>query len=281
MPGHTRIHIPSRERSEKQITVWQLPKEWRFKTTIWVYEGEQNVYSSKLRSLMLNDGVTLKIRPSHLKGLSPLRQWLLEKETAPRMIIMDDDLSFSKRTKDNKLIACDYMDVALMLNEMERQLWPEWNNGVLPFVALSSISSRFHLNSKPRGYEKNKRTNCVTGINVKLVRDVIKAKYDRVPLAGDADLTLQVLLAGYQTIVSTEYAYSQPAGAPGGVSSYRTVGMMDEVYRKLAIMYPGIVSLFEHKTKHKFQGESNVRTDIKVAWKKAADIGYLRRKARS
>ena len=280
MPGAMRIHIPSRGRAKKQITLFQLPREWLFMTTVWVYEEEFEEYVTELKDMIKKQGITVQARPKELKGLSPLRQWLLRNETAPRMLILDDDLTFSKRTPENKLVPARYQDVAFMLQFIEHSIWPEWPDPKHPNkdVALVSVSSRYMLNGKKRGYEDNKRTNCVTGINVKLVRDVIEARYDRVPLAGDADLTLQVLLAGYKTRVSTEWAYSQPAGADGGVSSYRTIKMMEEVYKKLAEMHPGIVSLFQHKTKHKFQGESNVRTDIKVAWKKAADVGFLRRR---
>ena len=81
-----RIYIPSYGRPNKQITWNNLSDKWKEKTTIVVDESEYNEYSSLYPSVLS--------LPKGMKGIAPIREWIVKQATEEKISMLDDDLNF-------------------------------------------------------------------------------------------------------------------------------------------------------------------------------------------
>jgi hypothetical protein len=101
------------------------------------------------------------------------------------------------------------------------------------------------------------------------------ARFDRLKVMEDFDITLTLLEKGYPNRVTYEYAWGQRrSGDEGGCSLYRNDEMQREAALELARLHPGLVKIVEKESKEAWGGfESSTRTDVNIQWKKAFERG--------
>lgn len=205
-------------------------------------------------------GVKTVVLPSGITRLSPTRQWLLENSPEDRFILMDDDLAFAKRRKDDpsRFERSSPKETAAALHRMNELLDKYAHVGMLGREGGNRVTERVVYNT---------RMMRVLGYRRDIVQKV-GARFDRVPIKQDFDMTLQLLRAGYDNAVLATHVQNQAgSNTAGGCSAYRTDKMMEDISHKLAKLHPGFVKVVQKETKSAWGG--GVRTDVQIAWKKA------------
>lgn len=196
------------------------------------------------------------------RGIRATRQWLLDRHKADKLLIFDDDLTFWWRTRDGKkFIKCD-MDptpMKLMVKEIEHYLNKYAHGGIV---------EKFMSQSRPRGTVHGGRYFQVLAYNTALF-PTPKPRM-RVEIGEDMDMNLQLLYAGKQNFILTEYTKTDKEWSPGGCCMMgRNEKTLYEQSAKLAKLHPGVVTLKDEKK----EGTHNW---LKISWRKAQKLGGLR-----
>lgn len=201
------------------------------------------------------------VLPSKIRRLSPTRQWLLENSPTDKFILMDDDLAFACRRHDDptRFLHSEPEETAKALIKME---------GLLDKFAHVGMLGREGGNRVTEPIVYCTRMMRVLGYRKSIVHDKVGARFDRLPIKQDFDMTLQLLRAGYDNAVLATHVQNQAgSNTSGGCSVYRNPGMMRTASIQLAKLHPGFVKVVEKETKAAWGG--GVRTDVQIAWKKA------------
>jgi len=245
------VYIPTRGRPERQRTWAQLPWDWKRQTWLVVDADEMEVYArpgnSEGYQVLVYDGGP---------GIAQKRQWILELQAAPHVLMLDDDLDFCAR-HGGKLERASAGDIAICLELLARWL--------AEGIAHVGISARAGNNRVPDPYVEVTRQYAAMGYNLDLVANAGAAFEPACDPMEDFDMTLQLLEAGLPNRVTYDYAVGSVANAPGGCSDYRTAERMQQAATTLAGRHPGVVALTTKR------GWNNLpeRTDVEIAWKKA------------
>ncbi len=215
----------------------------------------------------------LMVLPKKVKMLSPTRQYILENAKKNKIVMLDDDLLFLRRISEDDwhLRNCQPEDMGAMFRKISRQL---------DVYAHVGVSHRMGNNRHKTIRLNNVRMNGVIGYNRERVL-AAGARFDRIDLRQDFDITLQLLRAGLPNLVSVEFAWDQSraSNSAGGCSNYRTPELMARCAHELAELHPGFVRVVEKETKTyakqtaatAWKGFGGTRTDVIVYWKKAYD----------
>jgi len=177
-------------------------------------------------------------------------------------IFLSDDLSFNVRRDPGtvSLSVCTAEDVSAML-----QLLTSWvlDDG----FGHAGVSRRRGNNTVTEEYEDITRMNDVYAYNVDDYRES-GARFDRLQVRNDFDVTLTMLRQGYINRVSYTYAWGQgQSGADGGCSTYRTFDIQKAAAHQLARIHAGLVRVCVKQSKWGDVGDH--RVDVNIAWKKA------------
>ena len=211
------------------------------------------------------------VEPNDLpRGIGHTRQFIMDYHPGDKVIMMDDDLSFARRGKrtDNPLYLtpCTSEDLRAMVNLIEDHI----NHG----YAMVGISSREGNNRKEGEWSENTRIMRVFGIHKP---SFIEAGCDftAMKVMEDFDVTLTLLTHGYKNIEINTFTNNQPgSNMDGGCKEYRTLQTQYDAAFALAAKYPGLVTPVEKETKGSWGG--GVRTDVRIAWKKAYQRGIAK-----
>lgn len=183
-----------------------------------------------------------------------------------RVIIMDDDLRFSRRiSKDDwKLRMADPTDIRDMVDQIADLLTEH------PMVGVSARQNNNNLTADH--HTTAMRQSQVHGIYVPFFKEH-GIHPDNVILKSDFYMTLNVLTRGKANAVLTQFTVDQAGGsnAPGGVSIYRSVDSMNTAAILLQSLFPQFVKLREKTTKWK--GLETSFMDVTIFWKKALEAG--------
>lgn len=216
-------------------------------------------------------GFDVLIEPKDLpRGIGHTRQFIMNHHPGDKVIMMDDDLSFARRGKriDNPLYLspCTNDDLVTMVNLIEDHI----DHG----YAMVGISSREGNNRKEDEWSENVRIMRVFGIHKP---SFIEAGCDftAMKVMEDFDVTLTLLTHGYKNLEINTFTNNQPgSNLDGGCKEYRTLQTQHDAAHALAAKYPGIVKAVEKETKGSWGG--GVRTDVRIAWKKAYQRGITK-----
>lgn len=217
-------------------------------------------------SVGLHYGVQMVVLPKNIKTLSPTRQYLLDSESKP-FVMMDDDLLFFERRTDDptKFLKIVDHDVHKMFTQLlARMVHGKYvHGGILAREGANRIVGEQNV--------FNTRMMRVLAYDPVKVRKV-GARFDRLPSKQDFDMTLQLLRAGRPNILMADYVQGQYgdgcSNAPGGCSVYRTPEMNVSSSHGLAALHPGFVKVVEKAASTSWGG--GTRTDVVISWKKAA-----------
>lgn len=237
----------------------------RSKVRLVVQAKEAKAYAGRVTAKQLI------VLPKYITTLSPTRQWILQHAESNAFLLMDDDLTFSARRSDDP--------------EKFRPASPDDFHGALVQLKLALIRyahvgmcAREGGNRQLEPFAYATRAMRVLGYNRKLVLPT-GARFDRLATKQDFDMTLQLLRAGLPNAVLGTVVHNQyGSNTAGGCSAYRTPQLMDECAHALAALHPGFVTVVQKETKTAWGG--GVRTDVRIAWKKALEEGLRRGVAR-
>lgn len=257
------IYIPTRGRSEKQITWAQLTPALQNSTVFVVNCDEVGRLENLSRTLRC---------PRTVKTIGDVRQYIIEqhdvKKYGPRILMLDDDLRFFRRRTDDqtKFYPC---------TEGQLEQCMEHVNEILKLYAHCGILAREGGNriqaegggDKTGGLVQNTRLLRALGYDVTVLRKH-GVRFDRNIVMEDFDVALQLLRLGYHNIALVDYVQDQGgSNAPGGCSLYRTLARQTEGARKLRSLHPDFVKVVRKTTVTAWQGQT--RFDVVVQWKRA------------
>ena len=203
-------YILSAGRPNTQPTWEALPQSVRDFTRVVIQQKERELYGEFIEEFPDN----YLILPVDIDRISPTRQYLLDHCQSEKLIMLDDDLTFSyrKTLSSVKLTPQTPQEVERMFSDINYTLdsyshvavsTREGNNRVQESVKEVGRALRFHAMVAP------------------VVRQ--NARFDRIEFKQDFDYTLQMLRAGYPNLIFYNYAHNQPgSNKPGGCSTYRS-----------------------------------------------------------
>lgn len=257
-----KIYIPSMGRPYNQVTLKNIPKKWRKTTCLVVPQKEYEEYSSVAEEY----NVSIVCPPKNIKGIAKTRQYILDVCNERTCLMLDDDMDFCYREDmgSPKLTTIDNdNDMNKMLSIIERLLKKH------PMVGISARQGNNHIDEEVRIAS---RMMNAYAFDVPVLRK-LGIKFGRLEVMEDFDVTLQLLERGIANAVIYKYCWNQRrSGAKGGCSSYRTAEMQESAAKKLKTLHPDFVEVVEKNSKSAWNG-MEVRTDVKIQWRKAYECG--------
>jgi len=247
------LYIPSSGRAAEQYTLRQLTPEWLRKTIIVVPEDEIDAYHRNVPH-------DVRIMGCPHKGIGPTRQFIIHAAYPGKVVMMDDDLRFFKRRKDDRSKFMDAFedDVDDMLSQIELSLKDYAAVGVCP---------REGGNRYPDRVYHNVRLLRVLAYDT-IVLSTQDIDFRTVPVMEDFLVSLSLLTRGYPNIMLSDWCHNQRgSNDSGGCSQYRTMEMQRDAALMLKQYFPDFVKVVTKTTKTAWGGQE--RTDVKIQWKKA------------
>lgn len=256
-----RIVIPTRGRSDSQLTITFLPKELREITTIIAPKKEL----FKLSSMFIDSPPEYVAQPDPEWTIAQKRSWIFQwanEQGYDKIIMLDDDLRFSTRISDDDWHLREIAGSEL-LPEFERirdKLGPEF-----PHVGFGQRQGNQTLTEV--GWKSPGKMCYALAYHVPTV--LKECEFNRIALREDMELSLQLLLKGYPNAIWTQTVVDQRKfDAPGGCSSERTIEKSNAEAMKLVELFPDYVSVVERSYK-----ASVPRIEVVCQWQRALQAG--------
>ena len=247
------IVVTSRERATRCRLLKYLPKEILERTVMVVHKRERKEYERLAERHNLRGVACHK----H-EMLGSIRQWVVDKTTKPKLVLLDDDIQFYvRRPGEPRLINADDAEVVKMFLAIGKRL---------DTYAHVGISAREGNNRGPDDWVDTTRMLRILCYDTAILQ--AEACFNRIEIMSDFDVTLQLLRAGFANTLSYHWAQGQPGTqAPGGCTAYRTVELHRKTCHELMMLHPGFVRLREKE--NRTGGEFGKRTEVTMSWKKA------------
>jgi hypothetical protein len=249
------VFVPTRGRTSiEHITLNELQKFAKGVEPIVVCSSrESEHYSRRGHKVLICD----------LDGIGPTRQAILEQSPTRGVVMLDDDIYFSRRVPGTEWMGGDLERVP-SLEPMFESISRYLDHG----FAHGGISARQGNQHIPRPYTDNIRVNNAHFFD----RDVYlyeQLRFDTLPVMEDFYITLSLIQRGYSNRVLYNYCWSQRgSGFKGGCSAYRTSEMQDAAARELHTRFPDYVKVVIKSSKSQ-HGAMAERTDVNIQWVKA------------
>jgi hypothetical protein len=177
-------------------------------------------------------------------GIRATRQFIMDTARKGKVIQLDDDLTFYRRSDDGKKF---YPIEGESVYEMF-----EFIGEMLDGYAHLGLVDKFMSQSQPRIMRHNGRFTHLLAYNMDLFH--VKPQY-RVEVCEEHDYNLQLLLAGHPSCILTEFSKVETPRAPGGCNTWRHDQLEVDACKEMERLFPGIVQADGIK--------------IRVNWKKA------------
>lgn len=248
-----RLYIPSSGRAAEQYTLRQLSPEWRRKTTIVVPDNEVDDYHIRVPH-------DIGIIGCPHKGIGPTRDFIIAAAYPGKVCMMDDDLRFFKRRKDDRTKFSDAYeeDVADMLDSIEHQL---------SYFAAVGVCPREGGNRYPDKFYNNVRLLRVLAYDT-IILTTQGIRFNDMEVMEDFYVALSLLTKGYPNMMLSDWCHNQRgSNERGGCSQYRTMQMQRDAALLLESRFPKFVKTVTKTTKTAWGGQE--RTDVKIQWKRA------------
>ncbi len=245
------IYIPTLNRTEKQITLSNLPKT--------LYEKIYLVCIEEEAEELKKYGTNVLVTPPEVKGIGETRQYVIDNTKDEHILFLDDDLKFYKRNADKKLRKI----VGNQFHELYNWISLALDKGY-PMVGVSAQAGNNRFDGN---FAYLQRIFTVYGLNTKFLKDN-NIRFDEMKLMEDFNVALKVIRHGYKTVMNTEFAHTQSnSNATGGCSSYRDYELQKESAFKLMENHYPFVKVVKKESKSWTGLEE--RYDVRVQWKKA------------
>lgn len=253
-----KILIPSRSRSTKLITPYQIPEKFHKNVFIYVASEQKEDYEKSNPKLQIKSVSTMN-------NLLGKKLELMARDVEDELIMLcDDDFTFFKRPNKhfNSLEKMTEMDWDVLFQLVEVLFTFDEN---LYGVGVSMRQGNNFL--RPDGERIARLNGCIIYRRSLFLDE--RVIHDRVNPMNDFDVNLQLLRLGYDNILLSQFCYNQGGtNDPGGSSDYRTPETQTASAHKLAELHPGFVNtrIKRNKTGDPLLKE---RTEVTVYWKKA------------
>lgn len=255
------IFIPTKGRWTAQPTLEQLVKA-NIAPILVVQSHEYIAYEERWGHL-----AAIARLPEDIKTIAPTRQYILEKLTADKMVMLDDDLWFYHRREDDRSKLRE-----ITPSELEGAI--DLMSGMLNEYPHVGFAAREGANRNMERLVYNTRIMRVLGYSARVLRRE-GIRFDEMQVMEDFHVALSLLERGYPNVVLNEYAHNQAgSGAAGGCSHFRTPEVQANAAMQLAHLHPGFVKVVQKETKSAWGG--GTRFDVNISWKKAYDHGLQR-----
>lgn len=255
-----KIYIPSRQRSEKQITWQEIPEKWKDKTVILVDKDQEESYSGK--------GFNLQVLPEEIKGIHKIHEWIVlhSREMGYKKIVeLDDDLKFGKISAEGGII--------------KRYEWTDkWFDDLMDRISheleesVQGTISAVWMPPRDKDITYATRTFANISYNVETF-PVDKLDWERNVAAHDFDITLQLLTQGYKNFCLNWFRVVPTENfGEGGCTDYRTIENHNRDMLALKEHFPDFVNVYEKEQKSGLW-KGKKRLACKVFCKKAYEYG--------
>ena len=257
------IIIPTRGRTNQQLTLQSLPRALRKRTTLVCPKLEA------VRLSCLYEDVDIVVQPDPAWKIARKREWIMRewmRAGYDKIITLDDDLVFSTRigADDRNLRKPTDNELITAFKRIEEKLGPEF-----PHVGFGQRQGAHLL---PAGWKSPGKMCYALAYYLPIV--VQECKFDLVDLREDMSVSLQLLLKGYPNAIWPGTVVDQRGyDRPGGVSDERTVEISNNEARKLAELFPDYVRVVQRDYK------SVPRYEVVVQWRRALEHGRRRCRA--
>jgi hypothetical protein len=258
-----RIIIPTRGRTNKQLTLQSFSGELRRRTTLVCPAKE--VY--KLSSL--DERIEVVGQPDSTLTITKTREWIHHewlKRGYEKILMIDDDIRFATRVSETDwhLKEIKGVELATEIQRLEDKLGPEF-----PHVGFGPRQGNNQLEEV--GWKTPGKMIYSLGYYLPIVNK--ECELGRIATREDYDVTLQLLRKGFPNAVwQTTVNDQREAYAPGGCSTWRTIESTNADVYQLAELHPNYVSITEKKYK-----ASVPRIEAIVQWKRALEDGIRER----
>jgi hypothetical protein len=258
------IIIPTRGRTNQQLTLASLPKELKQRTTLVCPKREVFKLSG------LSDDVKVVAQPDDNWTIAKKREWILQEWHSmghEKVIMLDDDLRFATRISETDWHLKEIRGKELIpeFDLLENMLGLE-----IPHVGFGPRQGNNRLSEV--GWKSPGRMCYSLGFYLPIV--IREVELGRIETREDMDITLQLLRKGYPNAIwNTTVNDQRKFDAPGGATDERTMERSNQDAFKLASLHPGYVSTVE-----KDYSASVPRIEVICQWQKALEDGVRSRK---
>ncbi len=255
-----RIYIPTLFRNKTQITLNRLPEKL-LGDVVMVLDKEDHISKADGTLQCVNQLICPK------RGIGHVRQWIMDnhdvKKHGPNLLMLDDDLRFFVRRKDDpsKFLPAQDKDIIECIKTIENLMTyaddPYAHAGILAREGGNRVQSRLR---------ENTRLLRALAYNVSIFRKE-KIRFDRLPVMEDFDVALSLIEKGYKNVAVAQWCQDQTrSNAPGGCSTYRDLALQAAGAEGLKKLHPDFVALRRVKTLTAWNGAE--RLDVKIEWRK-------------
>jgi len=273
-----KIYIPTMHRTDNQITYQHIPEEWR--DIVYLVTVPEDVEELEKNY----PGVNLLVPPPEVKGISKVRQWVLENSLSKYAWMMDDDQKFYKRLPNDWHLK--YLHdkeffpenpFGQMVQDTYDLITQEKTEFGKKFFGVGLSARQGNNNAFPKTVTYNTRMYNTYCLDVELfLKENIR--FDEFKVMEDFNVTLSFLTRGYPNAVLYEYCWGQiESNMAGGCSEYRTFQVQGEHAEKLYEKFPKFVTVVEKDSKSWGEGLTT-RKDVRVQWKKAFESSQTKGK---
>jgi hypothetical protein len=248
-----RLIIPTRGRTDRQLTLQSLPRELLKRTTLVCPRRE----ASELCRLYKD--VEIVIEPYPNMKIAQARQWIVQtwfRSGYTKIIMLDDDLVFATR------ISADdwHLEGEELIPEFQRI-----EDKLGPACPHAGFGVRQNNHVAGQGWKIAARMCHSLAYYLPIAAK--EARFDVIALREDFAFTLQLLLKGHCNAVWNETVVNQVTDAPGGCSTYRDPEMNNTEAEKLAALFPGYVRVVPKGYR------DGPRLEVHCQWQKALRDG--------
>lgn len=188
---------------------------------------------------------------ANVKTISEKREWILARSIGPKIVMLDDDLTFYARRREGNFTKSTPNDVRRMF---------KWLNTALDKFAHAGVIDKFMSQAAPRGSVQSRRYNSVLAYN-KMLFPYPRPKF-RIPVSEEHDVHLQLASKGLPPAVSCEFSKNTSYYNEGGCTDERTKRSELAGHKAFAALWPDLVTVV--KSKSSLSGHA-----IKVRWVKS------------
>lgn len=252
-----RIYIPTYGRPDNQKTYNLLPQHIKKKTWFVIRPEEKKCFNWAKNVVVCNK-----------KGVPAARQAALDHSSDNVVILLDDDLRFSRRQKDWNIDKKKTSILKASEKDAEEALvWMDCKiRGGRP---MAGLSGRGNNNSIEQRWEREcHRLMYAFAVNKKLMTNH-GIRFDRFKFWEDFHVNLSFLKLGMATVANVDIVIDAVTNSPGGVSLYRTREALVKERERFMKFHSPFVRPTEKSAKNWGGTVSATMPDVQIYWRKA------------
>lgn len=240
------IALATRGRVDAQKTLERLHPKILKQVSLFCHPGElklhQKNWGDKVKDIQEYD--------SNAKNIGEIREWLAYNAPKGKIIFMDDNITFSVRLEGYKtprvLNKNNFTDSEILEHQTNMFNWL-WDSLDKKDIGIAGISFRPFNRIGMEDIERNKRFFAIWGLDCKKYYSQKKnpVYMSDWPIKEDFATGIAIRKMGYDILVTNKFAFDKTSGSnsKGGCSNYRNVDLMNSEAKRMAEMFPDIITI--------------------------------------